>query len=73
MDRIDRGIFDTDDATDELFLPIQVGSMDYQDSGFCIGMKLEAIDPLNLSSICVATVMDVLNCGYIMIRIGKSW
>lgn len=32
-------------------------------------MKLEAIDPLNLSSICVATVMSVLNCGYIMIRI----
>lgn len=32
-------------------------------------MKLEAIDPLNLSSICVATVMDVLNYGYIMIRI----
>lgn len=32
-------------------------------------MKLEAIDPLNLSSICVATVMDVLHYGYIMIRI----
>ncbi|ERL89350.1 hypothetical protein D910_06721 [Dendroctonus ponderosae] len=37
--------------------------------GFAAGMKLEAIDPLNLSSICVATVMDVLNYGYIMIRI----
>lgn len=34
-------------------------------------MKLEAIDPLNLSSICVATVMDVLNFGYIMIRIDS--
>lgn len=34
-------------------------------------MKLEAIDPLNLSSICVATVMDVLNYGYIMIRIDR--
>ena len=28
---------------------------------FQVGMKLEAIDPLNLSSICVATVMKVIN------------
>lgn len=35
------------------------------------GMKLEAIDPLNLSSICVATVMEVLKFGYIMIRIDS--
>lgn len=27
---------------------------------FQVGMKLEAIDPLNLSAICVATVMKVL-------------
>lgn len=40
-------------------------------TGFVKGMKLEAIDPLNLSSICVATVMDVLNFGYIMIRIDS--
>lgn len=40
-------------------------------SGFIKGMKLEAIDPLNLSSICVATVMDVLNFGYMMIRIDS--
>ena len=26
---------------------------------FSVGMKLEAIDPLNLSAICVATVMKV--------------
>lgn len=39
--------------------------------GFSVGMKLEAIDPLNLSAICVATVMDVLNYGYIMIRIDS--
>lgn len=26
---------------------------------FQVGMKLEAIDPLNLSTICVATVMKV--------------
>ncbi|PSN32045.1 hypothetical protein C0J52_16697 [Blattella germanica] len=35
------------------------------------GMKLEAIDPLNLSAICVATVMKVLRDDYIMIRIDS--
>ncbi|KAL1506365.1 hypothetical protein ABEB36_005740 [Hypothenemus hampei] len=71
LERLSQGIFDDDDATDELFNPIQVGSVDYANAGFSIGMKLEAIDPLNLSSICVATVMDVLNYGYIMIRIDS--
>jgi hypothetical protein len=32
-------------------------------------MKLEAIDPLNLSAICVATVGKVLKNNYLMIRI----
>ena len=32
-------------------------------------MKLEAIDPLNLSSICVATVAKVLKNNYIMVKI----
>ncbi|XP_059046568.1 polycomb protein Sfmbt-like [Achroia grisella] len=36
---------------------------------FAEGMKLEAIDPLNLSAICSATVMQILNEGYMMIRI----
>ncbi|XP_014363402.2 polycomb protein Sfmbt [Papilio machaon] len=36
---------------------------------FSEGMKLEAIDPLNLSAICAATVMQILNEGYMMIRI----
>lgn len=40
-------------------------------SVFQTGMKLEAVDPLNLSSICVATVMAVLKFGYIMIRIDS--
>jgi len=41
-----------------------------QPSGsFVAGMKLEAVDPLNLATICVATVMKVLRMGYIMIRI----
>jgi len=41
-----------------------------QPSGvFTAGMKLEAVDPLNLATVCVATVMKVLRFGYIMIRI----
>ncbi|XP_039751532.1 polycomb protein Sfmbt-like isoform X1 [Pararge aegeria] len=36
---------------------------------FAEGMKLEAIDPLNLSAVCAATVMQILNEGYMMIRI----
>lgn len=61
-------MYDEDDATENLFNEIQVG-IPTTDANISIGMKLEAIDPLNLSSICVATVMDVLNYGYIMIRI----
>lgn len=30
-------------------------------------MKLESVDPLNLASICVATIMKVLKDGYLMI------
>ncbi|XP_025064720.1 lethal(3)malignant brain tumor-like protein 2 isoform X2 [Alligator sinensis] len=44
------------------------------------GMKLEAIDPLNLGNICVATVCKVLLDGYLMISIdgatsadGSDW
>lgn len=36
------------------------------------GMKLEAIDPLNLRSICVATVQKVLLDGYMMVGIDGS-
>lgn len=31
---------------------------------FQVGMKLEAIDPLNLSAICVATVMKVSSLAF---------
>ncbi|KAG6928084.1 L3MBTL2 polycomb repressive complex 1 subunit [Chelydra serpentina] len=36
------------------------------------GMKLEAIDPLNLGNICVATVCKVLLDGYLMIGIDGA-
>ncbi|XP_061764963.1 lethal(3)malignant brain tumor-like protein 2 isoform X1 [Nerophis ophidion] len=45
----------------------------YMDGGFFEeGMKLEAIDPLNLGSICVATVHKVLSDGYLMVGIDGA-
>lgn len=48
---------------------------------FQVGMKIEAVDPLNLATVCVATIMKVLRFGYIMVRIdgyetdetGSDW
>ncbi|XP_023670282.1 lethal(3)malignant brain tumor-like protein 2 isoform X2 [Paramormyrops kingsleyae] len=53
----------------------------YMEGGFFEeGMKLEAIDPLNLGNICVATVRKVLLDGYLMVGIdgveigdGSDW
>lgn len=63
-----------DDATMDLF-KMNFSFEDYyleeRKCGFQEGMKIEAIDPLNLSSICVATVMAVLKFGYMMIRIDS--
>ncbi|XP_059617822.1 polycomb protein Sfmbt isoform X2 [Phlebotomus argentipes] len=62
----------TDDATHDLFkmnFTYEEYYLDGKVSNFKVGMKLEAIDPLNLSSICVASVMAVLKFGYMMIRI----
>uniref|UniRef100_A0A3B4Z9M8 MBT domain-containing protein 1-like n=1 Tax=Stegastes partitus TaxID=144197 RepID=A0A3B4Z9M8_9TELE len=49
-----------------------VKEVDQSGSWFEDGMKLEAIDPLNLSAICVATVRKVLADGYLMIGIDGS-
>jgi hypothetical protein len=40
----------------------QVNEVDQSGEWFKDGMKLEAIDPLNLSAICVATVRKVRSC-----------
>ncbi|XP_015925152.1 MBT domain-containing protein 1 [Parasteatoda tepidariorum] len=58
--------FDSNDATWDMFLPACYPNknMKYKE-----GMKLEAIDPLNLSTICVATVLEVLRDNYLMIGI----
>ncbi|XP_034472824.1 polycomb protein Sfmbt isoform X1 [Drosophila innubila] len=63
-----------DDATIELFkmnFTFDEYYLDGKTNGFMEGMKLEAVDPLNLSSICPATVMAVLKFGYMMIRIDS--
>ncbi|KAM4623687.1 lethal(3)malignant brain tumor-like protein 2 [Polymixia lowei] len=45
----------------------------YMEGGFFEeGMKLEAIDPLNLGNICVATVHKVLLDGYLMVGIDGT-
>lgn len=71
LERLDQNISHPDDTTPNMFKyytqkdPHNIGF----DPVFVEGMKLEAIDPLNLSSICVATVMKVLFHGYLMLRI----
>ncbi|XP_038055198.1 nascent polypeptide-associated complex subunit alpha, muscle-specific form-like isoform X2 [Patiria miniata] len=40
-----------------------------EEQNFCVGMKLEAIDPLKLGSVSVATVVQTLGDGYLMIAI----
>lgn len=63
-----------DDSTIELFkmnFTFEEYYLEGKVSGFRERMKLEAVDPLNLSSICVATVMAVLKFGYMMIRIDS--
>ncbi|XP_026523146.1 MBT domain-containing protein 1 isoform X1 [Notechis scutatus] len=58
------------DAPSPLFAKVK----EAESSGewFKEGMKLEAIDPLNLSAICVATIRKVLADGYLMIGIDGS-
>ncbi|XP_060946137.1 MBT domain-containing protein 1-like isoform X2 [Limanda limanda] len=58
------------DAPGKLFTKVK--EVDQSGSWFEDGMKLEAIDPLNLSAICVATVRKVLADGYLMIGIDGS-
>ncbi|KAI5128678.1 Mbt Domain-Containing Protein 1 [Manis pentadactyla] len=50
----------------------KVKEVDQSGEWFKEGMKLEAIDPLNLSIICVATIRKVLADGFLMIGIDGS-
>lgn len=42
---------------------------EFEEMDLQVGMKLEAIDPLNLSAICAATIKKVLRRGYVMVRV----
>lgn len=69
LDRISKKQFSDDDATDDIFFVPKnhmIPGCKFQE-----GMKIEAIDPLNLSAICAATVMRVLRKDFIMIRIDS--
>lgn len=55
-----RGTYDPNDAPPELFIATPLPAyLRNAKTTFAEGMKLEAIDPLNLSAICVATIMKV--------------
>ncbi|KAF2364820.1 Mbt repeat [Trinorchestia longiramus] len=74
-DKCITGNYETTDASPHLFVqplvPAYVRHGGSSSNGFVKGMKLEAIDPLNLATICVATVMKVLRDHYLMIRIDS--
>ncbi|XP_033226420.1 polycomb protein Sfmbt-like isoform X2 [Belonocnema kinseyi] len=70
LERISMKQFSNDDATEDLFYVPKNHQM-MPGYKFQEGMKLEAIDPLNLSAICAATVMRVLRKDFIMIRIDS--
>lgn len=71
LERCVKKTFLPNDATSDLFnemkQPSANGTLKFKE-----GMKLEAVDPLNLDNICVATVVKVLRHGYLMIRIDRQ-
>lgn len=70
LEKVNTKKFSLNDATWDLFdLP---SNEPINGTRFEANMKLEAIDPLNLSSICVATVIKVLRANYLMIGIDGS-
>lgn len=78
LEKVNTKKFSSNDATWDMFdLPTNEWP---NGERFEANMKLEAIDPLNLSSICVATVIKVLRSNYLMIGIdgymcptGSDW
>lgn len=70
LEKVTTKKFSANDATWDMFdLPTNALPNGEQ---FQADMKLEAIDPLNLSSICVASVIKVLRANYLMIGIDGS-
>ena len=74
-DRCTKKAFLPTDATSDMFNEPKATTNGNQSTPaikFKEGMKLEAVDPLNLDTICVATVVRVLRQGYLMIRIDRA-
>lgn len=70
LEKVNTKKFAPNDATWDMFdLPTNELPLGER---FETNMKLEAIDPLNLSSICVASVIKVLRANYLMIGIDGS-
>ncbi|XP_046634887.1 polycomb protein Sfmbt-like isoform X3 [Daphnia pulicaria] len=71
LERCAKKVFLHNDASSELFNEMKPtqgnGALKFKE-----GMKLEAVDPLNLDHICVASVVKVLRQGYLMIRIDRQ-
>ena len=71
MERCAKKAYLPNDATSDLFSEMKQaqgnGTLKFKE-----GMKLEAVDPLNLDTISVATVVKVLRHGYLMIRIDRQ-
>ena len=72
MDRCSKREFLESDATEELFNTMKAAAGKQVGLKFTVGMKLEAVDPLKLNQICVATVAQVLLNDYIMVRIDRN-
>lgn len=73
LEKVHTKKFAPNDATWDMFdLPSNDIYTSNSNEKFEVNMKLEAIDPLNLSSICVASVIKVLRANYLMIGIDGS-
>lgn len=71
LEKVNTKKFSINDATWDMF-DLPTNEVPQAGQKFEVNMKLEAIDPLNLSSICPATVIKVLRAGYLMIGIDGS-
>lgn len=68
-DKVKSNSFESNECSPEMFKKQLLKLNSKQIGTFKELMKLEAIDPLNLSAICVATVSKILKNDYLMIRI----
>lgn len=71
LEKVNTKKFSPNDATWDMF-DLPTNELPASGEKFEANMKLEAIDPLNLSSICVASVIKVLRANYLMIGIDGS-